>query len=326
MHPMDQVNISAPLRAPPGLRWSHLAVAVHCPRRLLRDALVAWLDRAAFRVVGQVADVAALPHVCGLRRPDLVIVDAGEDVPATLGPLEDLRTRFSQTRVVVIYDELSPSDLAAAQHAGIDTLIPSSLGLESLFVVLHRNGTAARTGSDSGVAEEELTEQEREILALLGAGHPVRSIAALLNIALSAVENSKRRIYSKLRVASKSQAVAKAAGLGLVDPPEATVPPSGDGNGGLPELTARESDILRSIAMGHTVRQTARLLAIAEKTVENLQARLFLKLGTHNRAGAIGAAHALGLLDLGSDGAPRAAPFSTPPPRAARAGRHTLHQ
>ena len=49
--------------------------------------------------------------------------------------------------------------------------------------------------------------------------------------------------------------------------------------------------------MGHTVRQTARLLDIAEKTVENTQARLFLKLGTRNRAGAIAAAHVLGLLD-----------------------------
>jgi DNA-binding NarL/FixJ family response regulator len=65
---------------------------------------------------------------------------------------------------------------------------------------------------------------------------------------------------------------------------------------GLPELTARESEILDSIASGHSVRQTARRLGIAEKTVQNIQARMFRKLGTQNRAGALGAAHALGLL------------------------------
>ncbi|MFC6021137.1 LuxR C-terminal-related transcriptional regulator [Plantactinospora solaniradicis] len=65
---------------------------------------------------------------------------------------------------------------------------------------------------------------------------------------------------------------------------------------GLPELTARESEILSSIASGHTVRQTARRLGIAEKTVQNIQARMFRKLGTQNRAGALSAAHALGLL------------------------------
>ncbi|MEJ3748200.1 LuxR C-terminal-related transcriptional regulator [Actinomycetes bacterium KLBMP 9797] len=73
---------------------------------------------------------------------------------------------------------------------------------------------------------------------------------------------------------------------------------AGESDGGLPDLTTREGDILRSIAAGHTVRQTARSLGIAEKTVENTQARLFRKLGARNRAGALATAHALGLLEL----------------------------
>jgi two-component system nitrate/nitrite response regulator NarL len=67
----------------------------------------------------------------------------------------------------------------------------------------------------------------------------------------------------------------------------------------LPVLTAREGDILRSIADGHTVRRTAQVLGIAEKTVENTQARLFRKLGARNRSGALAAAHALGLMPDG---------------------------
>ncbi|TDV47892.1 LuxR C-terminal-related transcriptional regulator [Actinophytocola oryzae] len=67
---------------------------------------------------------------------------------------------------------------------------------------------------------------------------------------------------------------------------------------GLPELTSRELDILRLIADGHTVRQTARALGIAAKTVENTQSRLYRKLGARNRSGALVAAHALGLLEL----------------------------
>jgi hypothetical protein len=47
------------------------------------------------------------------------------------------------------------------------------------------------------------------------------------------------------------------------------------------------------------VRLTARALGIAEKTVENTQARLFRKLGARNRPGALAAAHALGLLESG---------------------------
>jgi two-component system, NarL family, nitrate/nitrite response regulator NarL len=65
----------------------------------------------------------------------------------------------------------------------------------------------------------------------------------------------------------------------------------------VPELTTRENDILGSIARGHTVRQTARALGIAVKTVENTQARLFRKLGAHNRSGALTIAYRMGLVD-----------------------------
>jgi DNA-binding NarL/FixJ family response regulator len=66
---------------------------------------------------------------------------------------------------------------------------------------------------------------------------------------------------------------------------------------GVPVLTGRERDILASIARGHTVRQSARALGIAVKTVENTQARLFQKLGVHNRSGALTIAYRLGLID-----------------------------
>ncbi|MCU7727768.1 LuxR C-terminal-related transcriptional regulator [Actinoplanes sp. KI2] len=69
------------------------------------------------------------------------------------------------------------------------------------------------------------------------------------------------------------------------------------GDAGLPDLTPREAEILRSIALGHTVRQTARALGIAVKTVENTQARMFRKLGTHNRVGSLRVAHSLGLVE-----------------------------
>jgi two-component system, NarL family, nitrate/nitrite response regulator NarL len=80
------------------------------------------------------------------------------------------------------------------------------------------------------------------------------------------------------------------------------------GAGDLPELTARESEILRFGARGYSIRQTARLLGIAPKTVENIQTRLFRKLGVRNRAGAVAVGNALGLLPT-----PAPAPGRRPP-------------
>ncbi|HEV2783884.1 MAG TPA: response regulator transcription factor [Actinophytocola sp.] len=62
-------------------------------------------------------------------------------------------------------------------------------------------------------------------------------------------------------------------------------------------LTPREREILNSIGRGHATKQTARLLGISIRTVENLQSNLFRKLRVHSRAAALVAAHDLGLLD-----------------------------
>jgi DNA-binding NarL/FixJ family response regulator len=63
-------------------------------------------------------------------------------------------------------------------------------------------------------------------------------------------------------------------------------------------LTPREREILTSIDRGESVKQTARSLGITAKTVENLQGRLFRKLGVRNRAQAVAAAHNRGLLPV----------------------------
>ena len=86
------------------------------------------------------------------------------------------------------------------------------------------------------------------------------------------------------------------------------------GTGGLPELTSRESDILESLARGHSIRQTARALGIAPKTVENVQTRLFRKLGVRNRSGALSVADAFGLLPVTAE-APCESPGGFPSPR-----------
>jgi DNA-binding NarL/FixJ family response regulator len=77
--------------------------------------------------------------------------------------------------------------------------------------------------------------------------------------------------------------------------------PSHSTNGGWQRwelaLTPREREILNSIGRGHATKQTARLLGISIRTVENLQSNLFRKLRVHSRAAALVAAHDLGLLD-----------------------------
>ena len=66
-------------------------------------------------------------------------------------------------------------------------------------------------------------------------------------------------------------------------------------------LTERELQVLSCIDEGMSVKQTARALTISAKTVENLQSRLFRKLGARNRAQAVLIGHRIGLLGAEGD-------------------------
>jgi len=425
-------------------------VAVQSPRRLLRDALAVCLaGRPEITVIGKVAEPDDIFALCQLRRPDVVILDAGVRLGDMATRARRLLRHSPELNVIVIYREASEQDLAAACRAGVGSLLPESHGLAAVLALVKRS-----KGRHARQAEGGLTDRELEIIVLTGSGHSVPEIASLLQISPLTVENIKRRVYAKLDVSSSVHAVARAASLGMLEQPSAPAArrrPQADGgttvltvvsgqpgptldlvvtallgsrlpfvlvripgqvadthwarwhrgplvaalvdpgppdwpvvaelgipavlvhssplqppelaealacgasalvaadrvdahflsvlrmvsqgylvvdsspmrpligavrarwderaSGGLelPELTSRESDILRSLALGHSIRQTARALGIAPKTVENVQTRLFRKLGVRNRPGALAVADAFGLLPA-MDGPPRGFP------------------
>jgi two-component system, NarL family, nitrate/nitrite response regulator NarL len=424
-------------------------VAVQSPSRLLRDTLSSCLSvRPDVTVVGMVAEPDRMPELCELRRPDVVILDAGRQVGEICPSVDRLMKRFPELNVIVTYREADENDLSAACRAGVTSLVPESHGLEALLALLRR-----KRGRHARPRPNGMTDRELEVLMLAGSGHSVPEMAELLGISPLTVENLKRRIYAKLDVNSGAHAVSTAASLGILDQRRAPAarrrePPSEDfpvltvvcgqagatldqvvrrllasgqpfvlvrdrenvsqahwarwhrgpviaalvdpepsdwgiveelsvpailvhskpldsgevadalangasslvqaetiedhflpvlrmagqgylvvdskpmrpligavrarwerqapGGNDLPELTARESDILRYGAQGYSIRQTARLLGIAPKTVENIQTHLFRKLGVRNRAGAVAVASALGMLPAASTGSRRA--------------------
>jgi two-component system, NarL family, nitrate/nitrite response regulator NarL len=441
------------MTAPPARVTVTVRVVVQSSRRLLRDTLSACLAiRPELTVVGKVAEPGGIVALCELRRPDVVILDAGPRLGEVAALVRELRASFPELNVIVSYRNATEQDVAAACRAGVTSLVPESHGLAALLTLVRpRKARHARTSPGT------LTDREVEIVVLTASGHNVGEMANLLGISPLTVENLKRRVFAKLDVSSSAHAVSRAASLGmldhgarpaqrarpsdsavatvltvvsgqagaaveqiaaillggrlpfvlirthgpvadtdwarrhrgpivavLVDPeqrdwelvPELGVPAilvhskpvdppdlaealaSGanalipvdrindhfnsvlrmvsqgylvvgstpmrpligavrarweDGVAGrleLPELTARESDILRCLAQGYSIRQTARALGIAPKTVENVQTRLFRKLGVRNRSGAFAVADAFGLL-------PDAAPPMTPPGTAA---------
>lgn len=67
-------------------------------------------------------------------------------------------------------------------------------------------------------------------------------------------------------------------------------------SGGLSQLSEREQDVFRLVALGHTNQEIASKLCISEKTVETHRAHVFSKLGLRTRAELVRMALEHGLL------------------------------
>ena len=94
-------------------------------------------------------------------------------------------------------------------------------------------------------------------------------------------------------VASGDEYVHPSLGAALLAPEAASARPSGPGG----ELSEREVDVLRMVALGHTNADIAAELFVSVRTVETHRAHLQQKLGLKARADLVRVARDFGLID-----------------------------
>jgi LuxR family maltose regulon positive regulatory protein len=143
------------------------------------------------------ADALALAAPEGYVR---VFLDEGEPLAVLVRELLTRRrsTRLTDTRAV-------PREFLARLTAAFD-LAGNPLGRPG------RRGSVAAPG-----LLEPLSARELEVLALVAAGHANREIAERLYITVDTVKRHVSHIFAKLGAASRTQAVARARDLGLLD-------------------------------------------------------------------------------------------------------------
>jgi LuxR family maltose regulon positive regulatory protein len=82
-------------------------------------------------------------------------------------------------------------------------------------VVLTRD-TGNRAAQLSSSASDAITAREREVLSMIGQGYSNKRIARSLEISPETVKSHVKHIFSKLDVATRSEAVSRAVLLGLL--------------------------------------------------------------------------------------------------------------
>jgi DNA-binding NarL/FixJ family response regulator len=221
----NDTGAPAPLPSSPP---TEIKVAIIEDQRKFRDYLAALIDGSAgFRCAGSYRSMEeALDHLgVGADLPDVVLVDIGLPGMDGIEGIRFLKQRHPNLILLMhtVYDgdeRIFDALCAGASGYLLKKTAPARL-LESLREamaggapmtpeVAHQVIRLFREIRPPEKLDEQLTPHELRLLDMLAAGHNYETAAAELNVTTHTISFHLQRIYEKLHVHSKTEAVAKA--------------------------------------------------------------------------------------------------------------------
>jgi two-component system NarL family response regulator len=158
------------------------------------------------------------------HRPDVTLMDLR--MPGLSGPeaIRALRARSPAVKVIVLTSYDGDEDVYRAIEAGAQGYLLKQVFREGLLEAVRAvhagqrylpTNVAARLAQR--VTTPALTAREREVLSLVGKGLTNKEIAGALAFAEDTVKNYLKRIFTKLEVTDRTEAVMAAVARGLIE-------------------------------------------------------------------------------------------------------------
>jgi DNA-binding NarL/FixJ family response regulator len=190
-----------------------------------RGLLGNWVQRASgFRCVGRHACAEAALAALPIEKPSVVLMDVNLPGISGIECVRRLKPLLPDTQFVMLTVYEDPEHIFNALAVGACGYLLKRVSRAELIEALqevHAGGSPMSSNIARKVVQSfqrpahqsceamELSAREREVLELLARGFLYKEIADLLHISGPTVNTYIRRIYEKLHVRSRSQAVAK---------------------------------------------------------------------------------------------------------------------
>jgi DNA-binding NarL/FixJ family response regulator len=209
-----------------------IAVAVFCADRDLRERLLALLHAdASLNVVGVSGQASELRQLIDRARPAVVLADQ----PPPQWPVGRQRHAPDPAALVVLSDNDDAEEWVDALAAGAQAVLPRTSGAADIinavklaasgYFVLPPDAVSQLRAASALVdrsldrgepARVHLTPRELEVLGAMANGASNKAIARRLGISFHTAKFHVAALLAKLDAESRTEAVTKAAQLGLV--------------------------------------------------------------------------------------------------------------
>lgn len=203
-----------------------IKVLIYEDNTQLRDVISILLNGTdGFELVGAYPDCRNILDDCEALKPDVILMDINMPGFSGIEGLKLLRTRYTDIKVLMLTVFDDNNNIFESIRNGANGYLLKKTPPAKLLEYIQdaQNGGAPMTSSiasqvlkmfsaaHTSVKQDwDLSEREKSVLNLIVQGYSYKLIAAELFISLDTVRSHIRKIYEKLHVNSKSEAVAKA--------------------------------------------------------------------------------------------------------------------
>jgi two-component system response regulator DevR len=181
-----------------------------------------------FIVVGEASNGAEALAKVPVLDPQLILMDVRMEKMGGIEACREIKSRYPQVYILMLTSYTDEDAVVASVLAGASGYLLKNLSRSELLRSV-RLVAAGQTLVDSTASQQamqrltstpgsELTEREREVLALIARGYTNKQIAETLYVSEKTARNHVSHILEKLGLARRSEAAAYAVEHKLVPP------------------------------------------------------------------------------------------------------------
>ncbi|GAA0621324.1 response regulator transcription factor [Kribbella sandramycini] len=163
------------------------------------------------------------------ERPDVVVLDVSPPDLAGLRAARELRGQYAELGIVLLAPADQDDVLFSALESGVSAVVAKDAPTDEILAAIRHAAVAPTSFTATGLgpamarrdhspAQTLLSPREAQVLDLLGQGLSVRDIAVALSVSISTAKTYVARLYEKLEVSNRAQAIMTALQRGLLAP------------------------------------------------------------------------------------------------------------
>jgi len=206
-------------------------VLVADDHQMVRQGLVAILEREGFKVVAECGDGQTAVEMAGTLHPEVAVLDLTMPLLNGLDAAREIQRVSPRTKTILLTMHTERQYILEGLRSGAKGFVMKTRAAEDLVRAIReaaRGGTYLSPEVSEAVVQayrnkddfpiDPLSARERQVLQLIAEGKSTKELAVILGISVKTGETYRTRIMGKLEIHETASLVRYAIRRGLVQP------------------------------------------------------------------------------------------------------------